>query len=88
MQTNLIKASTTDNSVAHKIIVSRASSTYSVALAIAEDLNLNVARVLNEFLDEESVIAKGIHRLLLAQAEALKKVLLIPATGIDRMSQT
>ena len=51
-----------------------------VAVAVSEHLDLDVARLLDELLDEDAVVAKAVARLVAAGREASKASLSLKAT--------
>ena len=48
-----------------------------VAVAVAQDLDLDMARLLHELLDEDAVVAEGVARLVLASGKALQRLLVV-----------
>ncbi len=48
-----------------------------VAVLVAEDLDLDMARVLDELLDEDAVVAEGVETFALGRLEAFANVLLV-----------
>ena len=50
----------------------------AVAVGVTEDLNFDVARVGDEFLDEDTVIAEGVGRLVFGGLEPLARFLVVP----------
>lgn len=54
------------------------TSSYSVAVLVGNDLDLNVARVVDELFNQETVITEGGHRLGLGNLVALLDLLIVP----------
>jgi len=50
----------------------------AVAVGVAEHLDLDVARALDELLDEDAVVAESVFGLGLARGEALVRLLVVP----------
>jgi hypothetical protein len=50
----------------------------AVAVRIAEDLDLDVARLLDELLDEDAVVAEAVARLVAARGVAVERLGFVP----------